>query len=152
MSGSKYIYNNEAFGISAMASVLKHMENTSYSKTMLILPFVTHKETLDYLKLQRSDVKSIEQLIAKKANLITNFNKRFLNLLPISLNSLHILHEMKVILIKDQQIKFNKSSQFNESDIKLGARVKDVVKASKKIANLLQKDESELYLQLRVLL
>lgn len=150
MNPSKYFYNNEALGIVAIASVLKHCEAMSISKILLILPIVTHRETLDYLKRSNSNVRSIEQLLMKKSNLVTNFNKRYEFLLPVSLNSINLLCEMKIACYENEKIKTLNQSKFNFNHSQLGTRAKEIVKASKKVACILDKDINDLYLQLRV--
>lgn len=150
MNQSKYFYNNEAFGIVAIASVLKYSKTLPLSKALLILPTVAHKETLNYLKRVNSDVKSIEQLIIKKSNLVTNFNNRFQSLLPVSINSINILCEMKYVKFVDEHLSLLDESKFNFSESSLGGRAKAIVQASPKISVLLQKNANDLYLQLRV--
>lgn len=146
---SKYVFNNEAFGIVAIASVLKHSKRLSYSKALLILPLMAHKETLDLLKRAKSDVRSIEQLLAKKANVVTNFNERYLSLLPISINSIVLLNEIKILENNAGTIKYvNDSFDFNNRS--LGQRAQDVIKASEKISRILEMNAANLYLQLRV--
>lgn len=146
---SKYVFNNEAFGIVAIASVLKHSKKLSYSKALLILPLMAHKETLDLLKRANSDVRSIEQLIAKKDNFVTNFNERYLSLLPISINSIVLLNEIRVLENNTGTIEYVNDS-FNFYDKSLGKRAQDVVKASAKISRMLEMNAENLYLQLRV--
>ncbi|MDO7906076.1 hypothetical protein DC345_12575 [Paenibacillus taichungensis] len=150
MNQSKYFYNNEAFGIVAIASVLKYSKTLPLSKALLILPTVAHKETLNYLKRANSDVKSIEQLIIKKGNLVTNFNSRFQSLLPVSINSINILCEMKYVKFVDEHLSLLDESKFNFSEPSLGGRARAIVQASSKITVLLQKNANDLYLQLRV--
>ncbi|MGO4731154.1 three component ABC system middle component [Paenibacillus sp. 2KB_22] len=146
---SKYMFNNEAFGIVAIASVLKHSKKLSYSKALLILPLMAHKETLILLKRENSNVRSIEQLIAKKENLLTNFNERYLSLLPISINSIVLLNEIRVLENDAGIIEYvNDSFDFNNRG--LGKRAQDVIKASKKISSMLEMSVENLYLQLRV--
>lgn len=146
---SKYMFNNEAFGIVAVGSVLKFSESLSYSKALLILPLFAHKETLDLLKRNNSDVRSIEQLIAKKSNLVTNFNARYQSLLPISINAITILNEMRIVQ-NDQGVINYSNDSFDFYHRSLGNRAKNIVNASKKLSVILQKDTVNLYLQLRV--
>jgi hypothetical protein len=149
VANSKYIFNNEAFGTVAIASVMRYSKILSYSKALLILPFFAHKETLELLKRSNSDVRSIEQLIAKKNNLVTNFNARYLSLLPISINSIVLLNEIRVLENNSGNIEYcGNSFDFNHK--KLGNRARDIIKASEKLSYILQKDATNLYLQLRV--
>ncbi|MDN4079363.1 DUF6521 family protein [Paenibacillus polymyxa] len=146
---SKYAFNNEAFGIVAIAAVLKHSKELSYSKALLILPLMAHKETLDLLKRANSDIRSIEQLIAKKGNFVTNFNERYLSLLPISINSIVLLNEIRILENNNGIIEYVDDS-FDFNDRGLGKRAQDVVKASEKISRMLEISAANLYLQLRV--
>ncbi len=63
---ANYIYNNEAIGIVAIASVLRYSNSMSLSKALLILPIVAHKETVNFLKNKKTVVRSIEELVTKK--------------------------------------------------------------------------------------
>ncbi|MCP3032656.1 DUF6521 family protein [Halobacillus sp. A1] len=145
---SAYTFNNEAIGMVAIASVLNYMQRVSISKAMLILPLALHEPTINYLKLKSVKVKSLEQLIADKYHLLTNFNKRYKSLMPISLNSLFLLEEMEIISMKGGIISLEKEINFDDS--RLGKRGKNVNKSALNIKNILDDDVEYLYLQLRV--
>ncbi|MED1876056.1 three component ABC system middle component [Brevibacillus borstelensis] len=152
MNESKYFFNNEAFGMVAIAAVLKHAGRLPISKIVLILPFLSHKETVSYLKGSNSVVRSLEELIAKKGSLFSNFYDRYLYLLPIGLNSLLLLKEMKIISETEEgEYSFMEESGFQFRHSSLGKRSTFVYEASSKLAAILRdKEASELYLHLRV--
>lgn len=152
MNQSKYFFNNEAFGMVAISGVLKHAGHLPISKIMLILPFLSHKETVSYLKGANSVVRSLEELIAKKGSLFSNFQDRYQYLLPIGLNSLLLLKEMKIIRETGEgDYSYNEECGFQFRHSSLGKRSLLVYEASSKLANILKdKEASELYLHLRV--
>lgn len=151
---NNYNYNNEMIGIISLYFVIEKFSTISPSKAMLILPLTTHNALISYLNDSRTKVKGIEQLIIKKPEFFSNFNKRFYSLLELSINSLLILIKLDLVILDQHgHIKINPIAQPFVSDYKiasLGKRAQRIIKASSSIADLLFEDVSSLYLQLRV--
>ncbi|QLI46125.1 hypothetical protein DJ67_018310 [Bacillus pumilus] len=57
---------------------------------------------------------------------------------------------MGLVNLKDGILSLNKQNNFELENKSLGNRAKDIVQASKKLADILVDDTSNLYLQLRV--
>lgn len=151
MVESKYLYNNEAVGMIALCAVLKHASKLSYSKSMLVLPFLFHEESVAFLKRSNSVIRSFEEIIVKKVSCFGNFNARYSSLLPISINSIMILQQCKSITIDSKFIIYNQSNALNLDSPGLGKRAVGIVKAAEKLAELLVKEsETSLYLKLRI--
>ena len=53
----------------------------------MLLPFLLDDKTVNYFRTANLDHLSLESLLATKSHLFTSFNKRFLALLPITINS-----------------------------------------------------------------
>jgi hypothetical protein len=148
---SGYLFNNEAIGTIAIASVMKECTTLSYSKSMLILPFLFHQESTAFLKRSRVVLRSSEEFVIKKVGAFANFNDRYFSLLPISINSIMILSKTGTLSIKKNQISYNDNNDFNVLAENLGKRAGDIVKASKKLSTLLlSESEPSLYLKLRI--
>jgi hypothetical protein len=149
---AEYLYNNEAIGMIAITSVIQECKELSYSKSMLILPFLFHEETMSFLKRSNTIVRSSEEIIMKKTGFFSNFNSRYYSLLPISINSIMILREIGEIVIAENKIIHNSSiNKINLLSGNLGDRANNIRKAAYKLSNLLQlEDDSSMYLKLRI--
>ncbi|QYY41511.1 three component ABC system middle component [Aneurinibacillus thermoaerophilus] len=146
----RMVYNNEAIGVISIAAVLKKVRQVSYAKALLILPIALHKELINFLKREQTTIKSIEQLVARRGNHLANFNERFIELIPVSINSIMLLNEMGIVKLGNGSIYYNEKIEFNFEDESLGKRTSDILKATNNISNLLKQDVSDLYLHLRV--
>lgn len=150
MNNSNYVYNNEALGAITIAAVLRYINQMSYAKALLILPFLMHLNTVSFLKNSATKVRSVEELIAKKPQFFANFNRRYESLIPISINSIFILKEMRVIEISKGKLNYSADNHLDLDNSLLGKRVENIIKASEKLSKLLEEDASNLYLQLRI--
>ena len=95
-------------------------------------------------------VRGIEELIIKKGQVLTDFNEFYLEMLPISINSLIILNEMKVIEIENGIIRFKDKEL--KVDLEVSKRIKNMLKSVESICEILKLKNENLYLQLRVVL
>lgn len=116
---------------------------------MLILPFLYHKRTLSFIEKTNIELLTLEEFTERKL-LFANFQDRFLTYLPITINSLTILKEMKLIEIKNNEIIYKPDNKFDILNNQLGERVKNIVSSASKLSNLLREDTINLYYQLRI--
>lgn len=147
------IYNNEILGCIGIYSVIKHIKSISSAKALLILPLVFQNDLVSYISRSNVNVKSIEQLILRKPELISNFNERFYALLKVSVNSILMLHALGFLAINPNgRIELLGEGDFIPSYEKrvIGNRAIHIVKASSRVAKLLEDKVENLYLQLRV--
>jgi len=144
-----YIYNNEAISIVAIITVLEKLKQIDIAKVMLILPFLYHKRTLSFIEKTNIELLTLEEFTERKL-LFANFQDRFLTYLPITINSLTILKEMKLIEIKNNEIIYKPDNKFDILNNQLGERVKNIVSSASKLSNLLREDTINLYYQLRI--
>ena len=150
MNMHKTIYHNELIGIISLLSILQYHKEMSLGKALLIFPFFGHKGTLGILKRKNIKIRSLEELIVKYPSSCSNFNERFQSLSPVTINSIILLKRMGLINLKDGILSLNKQNIFELENKSFGSRAKDIVQASKKLAEILMEDTSNLYLQLRV--
>lgn len=94
-----YIYNNEAIASCILLSVLNKVGKLDIARLCLILPFLLDDRTVNYLAKNQGQNLSIEQLIKCQPRLFVSFNKRYLSLLPITINALMILSKSNQITI-----------------------------------------------------
>lgn len=144
------LFNNELISAVSIYSVLNYLESISISKALLIFPFVSHKETLDFLKNKRTKIRSLEEFIIKRPHFFSNFNERYYSFLTLSINSLILLSELTFIFIDDSKLFLNSNIKINISKNEFGDRTFDVFKAAPKLARILNDKDENLYLQLRV--
>lgn len=146
-----FIYNNEAISTIALGYFISKVKVISIPKLMLILPFVLHEQTLRQLN-NNSINRSLEELIIKKPLLLSNFNSRFKDFLPLSINSVTILYELQIIKIDRDYIYFNEDSNFNYRDLKeIGERAKKILKGIDSLKEIITKtDNNSLYLTLKI--
>lgn len=94
-----YIYNNEAIASCLFLSVLKNVESLDVPRSCLILPLLLDDRTVSYLGKNFDTDLNLEQIIGEQPKLFISFNKRYLSLLPITVNSLMLLSKSNQIQI-----------------------------------------------------
>lgn len=144
------LYNNEIICAISIYLVLLHLDHISISKALLIFPIISHQESLDFLKNNNTIVRSLEEFISKKPNYFSNYNERFYSFLTLSINSIMLLKEIRLIRFLDSQIVLDKDKMINLEKEKIGQRAVSIAEAAPKLASILRQDEKNLYLQLRV--
>jgi len=153
MKQSGYLYNNEAIASIAIGYFLKKHGATSIAKSLLILPFILHEPTLK--KLRGSSFKrSLEEFILKHPECLNNFNNRYLDFLPLSINSITLLYEIGVIKIERDKIIYNYSVSFApEKSNTIGLRAAKMFSAIDVLHELMQnQDTNSFYLKLKIVL
>ncbi|RAW01959.1 hypothetical protein DQQ10_05210 [Pseudochryseolinea flava] len=93
----------------AIGHFLSLQHQMEFSKLLFVLPFVLHEPTVKRLKGQ-SYKRSLEEFIIKNIDCVLNFNSRFQDYLPLTLNSVTILREIGLLTIKGDVIAFNAGS------------------------------------------
>lgn len=112
-----YVYNNEAIASCIFLSVLDKIERLDIARSCLILPFLLDDRTVSYLS-KNQDMK-LEDMIKEQSRLFTSFNKRYLSLLPVTINSLTILNASNQISIGNEIVA---TTQLYSKDENLGER------------------------------
>lgn len=146
-----FIYNNEAISAIALGYFMSRVRVITIPKFMLVLPFILHEQTLKQLN-NNSINRSLEELVTKKPLLLANFNSRFKDFLPLSVNSITILNELQIIKMDRQYIYFNEESNFNPYSSKdIGNRIKKIMKGLDRLIGIITSaDSNTLYLTLKI--
>ncbi|MFC0777867.1 three component ABC system middle component [Flavobacterium sp. HJSW_4] len=146
-----FIYNNEAISTIALAYFIAKVKVISIPKFMLILPFVLHEQTLRQLN-NNSINRSLEEFIIKKPLLLSNFNSRYKDFLPLSINSITILNELEIIVLDREYIYYNPNGNFKrKSNHDIGDRAKKIMKGIDNLIEIItQNDQNSLYLTLKI--
>ncbi|MBC9785947.1 hypothetical protein H1S01_15790 [Heliobacterium chlorum] len=150
MLNKRSVVNNEFIGALSIYYVLIHLKEISVSKAMLILPFVAHKGTVDFLKNKNTIINSLEELMVKKPTFFSNYNQRYYSFLPITFNSIALLLEIKLVRLYKNKIIISKNVPMPSSSSNIGVRAYNIIQSSFKLAHVLRDEEINLYLQLRV--
>lgn len=151
LKNNLFIFNNEAISTIALGYFMSKVKVISIPKFMLILPFVLHEQTLKQLN-NNSINRSLEELIIKKPLLLSNFNSRFKDFLPLSINSVTILNELEVIKVDREFIYYNEYSSFKTSELKdIGNRIQRIIKGLDTLIHIITNiDNNSLYLTLKI--
>lgn len=124
-----YTYNNEAIASCVFLIYLQEAKKVDIARSCLLLPLLLDDRTVDYLNnIIYDDYDSLESIIKKKPHLFASFNKRYLSLLPVTINSL-------VILNKNQQIQILSNKILTKTDFIYGKI--DMGKRFEKIKNVI---------------
>jgi hypothetical protein len=150
MNAIRSLYNNEVICAISIYSILTHMKSINISKAILIFPMMSHKGTLDFLKSKNTQVRSLEEFIIKKPDYFSNYNERFFSFLTLSINSLILLLEMDLVSIDNSQVTINPDKRIDINKKVMGVRAFSIFEAAPKLSVILEDDEKNLYLQLRV--
>ena len=140
-------YNNIGVGAIAIGSVLSISSELSVAKTTLILPLITHTESLYYLARATTQVKSIEKLIAERMSYFSNYNARYYDSLCLSFSSIQYLTEMGYAQFKGDVLLKIKPLEY---DKKMGTRAHKIFQAANNVSAILSENDKNLYLNLRV--
>lgn len=151
LKNNLFIYNNEAISTIALGYFMSKVRIISLPKFMLVLPFVLHEQTLKQLN-NNSINRSLEELIIKKPLILSNFNSRFKDFLPLSINSVTILNELGIVQLDREYIYFNEKSIFNKRDLnEIGDRIKKIMKGIDSLIEIITNDDNNsLYLTLKI--
>lgn len=147
-------YNNEALASICIGYYVLRIKEVSHAKAMVVLPFLFHEQTARRLR-GNSNRRSLDEFIIGNTDCLINFNKRYIDFLPISVNAVAMLSEMGIVTLTDKAIIFNKGeTTFNPHiPTNLGKRAKDLLTSIEGLIPLLNYEEDwATYLKLKIIL
>lgn len=112
-----YVYNNEAIASCIFLSILNNIDGLDIARSCLVLPFLLDDRTVNYLS--KNQDMELEDMIKEQSRLFASFNKRYLTLLPVTINSLTILNASNHISIGNEIVA---TTQLYSKDENLGER------------------------------
>ncbi|WP_376777334.1 three component ABC system middle component [Flavobacterium covae] len=143
-----YTYNNEAISSCIILSVLNKVDKLDIARSCLILPFLLDDRTVNYLTKTRGENLSIEHLLKDQPRLFVSFNKRYVSLLPITINSLIILSKSNQIIIGSEIVK---TKTFTFDNTNLGDRFSKIENVIPDFIDMFEKyTTSKLYKVLKI--
>jgi hypothetical protein len=141
-----YVYNNEAIASCIFLSILNTIDRLDIARSCLILPFLLDDRTVSYLS-KNQDIE-LEDLIKEQSRLFISFNKRYLSLLPVTINSLTILNASNQISIGNEIVATTILDSKGEN---LGDRFNKIQEVIPKFLSLIEKySTTQLYKILKV--
>lgn len=150
MESTHSFQSNEILTGIAILSVLKNTKKLEISKCLLIEPLLSYKSIRDYLKNANSKVRSIEELMVKQNIVFSNFNRRFQEKLPLSVNSILLMSQLKLLHIENGNLLFT-GDKFDFNEKTLGKAARDIIATSGNLIEILTREAaSSLYLSLRI--
>ncbi|WP_316822576.1 three component ABC system middle component [Pedobacter gandavensis] len=126
MNGIYYTYNNEAIASCVFISVLREIGSIDVARSCLILPFLLDDKTVSYLKDCNVGEEKLSEIIREQRRLFISFNKRYLALLPVSINALLLLNKGGQISIGK---KIFDTSNLDFNQVNFGNRFSAIQKA-----------------------
>ena len=141
------LYNNLGISSLGIAFTLRHLCPLSLTKSLLIMPLITHKDLLQHLSRKTTNVHSLEQVIVSHQRCFSNFNARFYDSIIASINAIQFLVEVDMIEVIGNEIVTIEALNY---DISMGKRAKKIFDAAPNIAGIFNSDLSSLYTNLRI--
>ena len=143
-----YIYNNEAIASCVFLSILNKVGTLDIARSCLVLPFLLDDRTVYYFRRNQDVELNLEQLIREQSRLFISFNKRYLSLLPITINSLMLLSKSNQIKI-EKVISIDDFIHFESED--LGDRFNKIEDITSKFLSIIEQySTAQLYKILKV--
>lgn len=128
-----YVYNNEAISSCIFLSILNRIKKLDIARSCLILPFLLDDRTVNYL-VNNNDVEfNLEEFVSGQSRLFVSFNRRYLSLLPVTINSLMLLNKSKQIKIENE---ITNNEIVNLEEQKLGDRFNKIEKVIPKFLSM----------------
>lgn len=141
-----YVYNNEAIASCIFLSILNSIDRLDIARSCLVLPFLLDDRTINYLS--KNQDMELEDMIKEQSRLFTSFNKRYLSLLPVTINSLTILHASNQISIGNEIVA---TTQLYSKEENLGERFTKIEGVIPKFLSMIEKHSTiQLYKILKV--
>lgn len=146
-------YNNEALASVCIGHYISLCSQVSLPKAMLVLPFLFHEQTARRLR-GTSNKRSLDEFIIGNTECLINFNKRYIDFLPVSVNAIALLSEMTIIELSEKVIRLRDNTDFNPSFYSnLGKRAKSLLSSAEGLFPILQQEPDwSAYLKLKITL
>ncbi|MDQ0477473.1 three component ABC system middle component [Chryseobacterium sp. MDT2-18] len=141
-----YVYNNEAISSCIFLLILNKIDTLDIARSCLVLPFLLDDRTVSYLSKNKSA--ELEDMIKEQSRLFTSFNKRYLSLLPVTINSLTILNASNQISIGNEIVA---TTLLDSEDKILGDRFNKIQEVIPTFVSMIEKHSTiQLYKILKV--
>lgn len=149
MSNSFYVYNNEAISALVIKKYLEYCKSIDISRLFIILPILLNDKLVEAL--YNENFENFENFIQKNPSLFSSFNDKYLELMPIAINSVTILKEMNDVNLEKNSIDYVEGGLININEDSIGNRIINIFFAIPKFIELTDNYEtSSLYKILKI--
>ena len=148
MENSYYYYDNEAIGAFVIENVLKELTIISLAKSLLLLPIFLHDPIVKRLS-SSAKYRSIDEFLVKERINLGDFNLRMQNLLPITINSISILKDIKTVTQEGVFLKAN-TMKVPVKKIDIGKRAERILRVIPKSTFLFVEDDASTFLKFNI--
>lgn len=149
MSNSFYVYNNEAISALVIKKYLGYCKIIDISRLFIILPILLNDKLVEAL--YNENFENFENFIQKNPSLFSSFNDKYLELMPIVINSITILKEMNDVILEKNTINYVEGGLININEDSIGNRIINIFFAIPKLIELTGNYEtSSLYKILKI--
>lgn len=143
-----YVYNNEAIASCVFLSILNKIDKLDIARSCLVLPFLLDDRTVSYLSKKQNTDLGLEEIIKEQSRLFASFNKRYLSLLPVTINSLTLLNSSSQISIGNEIVT---NVVLDSDDKTLGDRFNRIQEVIPTFLSMIEKHSTiQLYKMLKV--
>lgn len=125
MKENFYVYNNEAIAICILLAVLDKVKSINIARLSLFLPILLDDRVV--IRLARNRNIFLENFINENLRLFINFDKKYVSLLPVFMNSLTLLKGLNKISIENSFVKYQNAIDFNKIMSDRFERVESVI-------------------------
>lgn len=144
------LINNEILGSIALQEVLRHSQDLTISKCLLILPMAFDKSIRSKLKNKNIKLVSSQDVIISYPEEFSSLAMNFERLLINSINTITLSLELGVAKYEHDKLSIGKIIFDNGAISAIGKLGSDIYDASPNIAKLLTELDSELYFNFRI--
>ena len=134
MSNSFYVYNNEAISALVVKKYLQYCKSIDISRIFIILPILLNDKLVEAL--YNENFENFENFIQKNPSLFSSFNDKYLELMPIVINSVTILKEMNDVILEKNTISDVEVGLININEDSIGNRIINIFFAIPKCIEL----------------
>ncbi|MFT5916317.1 MAG: hypothetical protein ACI81T_002825 [Bacteroidia bacterium] len=150
IKSSAYLHFNEIMSVFPIRRVLEDTKKLKLFKATLILPFLYDRHATKVLSFI-SESKNLEESILKFPNYFASFNDRYMNFLPITVNSISLMKEMKMLDFDKNYIFLKDTNQWKEYENQdLGSKTKRLIENASLLSDIMKNTNEELYKSLRI--
>lgn len=143
-----YVYNNEAIASCVFLYILNKIDKLDIARSCLVLPFLLDDRTVSYLSKKQNTDLGLEEIIKEQSRLFASFNKRYLSLLPVTINSLTLLNSSSQISIGNEIVT---NVVLDSDDKTLGDRFNRIQEVIPTFLSMIEKHSTiQLYKMLKV--
>lgn len=150
MNTTYYLRNNPVVVIGVIEAALSENASTSIGRIAVLLPMILDEKIAALLEEGRVQY-TFRQLVQTNNLFLSNYNERYLSLLPPLYHAISIMLDAGVITLCEENIQLSRASRLTLTDESNSRKIHEVKAVTHKIFNLSDREqERDLYQLLKV--